>query len=192
MALIMGADHLLPDHGVSAARLLQEAVDGGYSSRGEMFHAAHLSELAREVFELDAVCEADWDVRRVACHILDGGLALVPYDVGPDHSPVCAGGSKSHWALLCGVACVSEEAAIMVWEADMREADMRETAEAQSVAFVAQQSKSRRLALWQGDDLHASNYNLHYAAERKAQGMMVGDSLGGIRGKIVFLFKASS
>lgn len=62
---------------------------------------------------------------------------LFSYDADRNHEPCCRKGHKAHWAAVCGALVCSQRCLV-----------------------VARQGKSRRLMLWDYDQLAASNNNL--------------------------------
>merc|ERR1719220_2546779 len=82
------------------------AIKKGFSARGEMFSAADMSELSREVLgggdllSISSLLDNDWMVKIFT----EGKQLLIPYDCAANHSSSLEGGRKAHWALVVGFA----------------------------------------------------------------------------------------
>eukprot|EP00928_Gymnodinium_smaydae_P097883 TRINITY_DN8974_c0_g1_i1.p1 TRINITY_DN8974_c0_g1~~TRINITY_DN8974_c0_g1_i1.p1 ORF type:complete len:206 (+),score=29.00 TRINITY_DN8974_c0_g1_i1:540-1157(+) len=132
------------------ASLLQAAIERNFSSDGEMFDIHHLAVIAAEVCGLNAIVVGSSTVKSdsgedfgeaVAGWILQGGVAIVPYDKeDANHMPCLKAGHSAHYALVCGVA---------------RDLD------APNLRLIAVHGMSRRPLVLTSNELEASNAQLH-------------------------------
>ncbi|KAJ3069337.1 hypothetical protein HDU98_007624 [Podochytrium sp. JEL0797] len=84
--------------------LLSLSIHLNMSSKGELFSADWIAQLARVQFGLTAmVIEWNGEYPVVEC-LQKGGLCLVAYDKEGNHEPGLKKGGKAHWALINGTA----------------------------------------------------------------------------------------
>ncbi|XP_074786858.1 actin maturation protease [Athene noctua] len=116
VALWMAASSLAPTHGVGLADLVAAARARGFTARGEMFSAADMAALARELFpcrvELLSGGFEGPNRPQILRHLIEGFPLLVPYDEDSNHEPCCRRGHKAHWAVLTGVVLGIRSAAL--------------------------------------------------------------------------------
>eukprot|EP00961_Rhodomonas_salina_P105193 1416825-Rhodomonas_salina.1 len=95
-----------PEHSsaCSVEALLDAAIGEGFSRYGEMFSAADLAALARKTCELDVEVLHTPSAQSMCCQIAQGKPLLIAYDADKNDQPSMLGGSRAHWALICGVA----------------------------------------------------------------------------------------
>ncbi|XP_019659843.1 UPF0692 protein C19orf54 homolog isoform X3 [Ailuropoda melanoleuca] len=107
VALWMAGTLLAPPSGVPLERLVQMAMERGYTAQGEMFSVADMGKLAREALG----CQAEQlcgglggpNRTRVLQHLVSGHPLLIPYDEDFNHEPCQRKGYKAHWAVSTGV-----------------------------------------------------------------------------------------
>lgn len=105
-ALVKDADANAPGvHFVHAPttdeRILDFAIDAGFSVAGEIFDADHLAVIAAH-FGYVATVHDDADLAGL-CAVLDAEHpALVCFDANEDGDPHLAGGADAHWAAVTG------------------------------------------------------------------------------------------
>ncbi|XP_054553161.1 actin maturation protease isoform X2 [Talpa occidentalis] len=107
VALCMAGPLLLPPNGVPLERIVQVALEQGYTAHGEMFSAANMGTLAQEVLGCHAelLCGGLGSPNRdrVLWHLVAGHPLLIPYDEDFNHEPCQRRGHKAHWAVCAGV-----------------------------------------------------------------------------------------
>ena len=96
--------------GGSEVSILQEALQAGYSSDGEIFDIHHLCDLAARCCALDAAVVSlastagAWE-ERLPSWLRAGGVGILPYDAeAGSHAPCERNGHNSHYLLLLGAA----------------------------------------------------------------------------------------
>ncbi|KAG8511377.1 UPF0692 protein C19orf54 [Galemys pyrenaicus] len=131
VALWMAGPLLLPPDGVPLERIVQVALERGYTAQGEMFSAADMGRLAQEVLGCHAelLCGGLGSPNRdrVLRHLVAGHPLLIPYpgtregvdgegrrpgsprnasyDEDFNHEPCQRRGHKAHWAVSAGGCC---------------------------------------------------------------------------------------
>ena len=176
------------------------AIKKGFSARGEMFSAADMSELSREVLgggellSISSLLDNDWLVKIFTA----GKQLLIPYDCAANHSPCLEGGRKAHWALVVGFAWQPVGFNFGGTPLDLAPG-WQKTSEAHDpskisgkVMLVARQSKSLVLGLWERGDLVESCINLKTFHPKKGEEDMKyvlpqGGVEAGLAGKMVLL-----
>ncbi|XP_075394155.1 actin maturation protease [Tenrec ecaudatus] len=107
VALWMAGTLLVPPSGVPLERLVQVALERGYTAQGEMFSVADMGRLAQEVLgchtELLRGGLGGPNRDRVLQHLVSGQPLLIPYDEDFNHAPCQRKGHKAHWAVSTGV-----------------------------------------------------------------------------------------
>merc|ERR1712004_734843 len=158
------------------------AIKRGFSAIGEMFSAADMSELSREVLgggellSISSLLDNNWMVKIFA----EGKQLLIPYDCAANHSPCLEAGRKAHWALVVGLG----------WQ---RMSEAPNPSEISGKAMlVARQSKSLVLGLWERGDLLESCINLKTFHPKKGEEdekyvLPQGGVEAGLAGKMVLL-----
>ncbi|KYO32270.1 hypothetical protein Y1Q_0015041 [Alligator mississippiensis] len=165
---------------VSLERIVQAALDRGYTAQGEMFSAADMAKLAAEVFP----CRAELltgglegaNRDRILCHLGAGCPVLVPYDEDSNHEPCRRRGYKAHWAVVSG--------ALLGLRPDAPSPPCREDEEipglfhprgpgplpagVEETYLLAKQGKSWRYQLWGYGQLQESNAQLTDFSPRRA------------------------
>ncbi|XP_040832226.1 UPF0692 protein C19orf54 homolog [Ochotona curzoniae] len=107
VALWMAGTLLSPPNGVPLEKLVQVAMERGYTAQGEMFSVANMGRLAREALG----CQAELlsgglggtNKELVLQHLVSGHPVLIPYDEDFNHEPCRRKGHKAHWAVSAGV-----------------------------------------------------------------------------------------
>ncbi|KAF6287617.1 hypothetical protein mRhiFer1_001759 [Rhinolophus ferrumequinum] len=105
----MAGTLLAPLSGIPLERLMQMAVERGYSAQGEMFSVTDMGRLAQEALgcQAELLCGGLGGPNRdrVLQHLVAGHPLLVPtsYDEDFNHEPCQKKGHKAHWAESCWV-----------------------------------------------------------------------------------------
>ncbi|XP_039366185.1 UPF0692 protein C19orf54 homolog isoform X2 [Mauremys reevesii] len=91
---------------VSLERIVQVALERGYTAQGEMFSAADMARLAEELFQcraelLSGGLEGE-NRGKILRHLTAGCPLLLPYDEDSNHEPCRRRGYKAHWAVVSG------------------------------------------------------------------------------------------
>ncbi|XP_042825360.1 UPF0692 protein C19orf54 homolog isoform X4 [Panthera tigris] len=106
VALWMAGTLLAPPSGIPLERLVQMAVDRGYTAQGEMFSVANMGKLAQEALgcQAELLCGGLGGPNRdrVLRHLVSGHPLLIPYDEDFNHEPCQRKGYKAHWAVSTG------------------------------------------------------------------------------------------
>lgn len=107
VALWMAGALLSTPGSVSLERLVQVAVERGYTAQGEMFSVADMAKLAQETLgcQAELLCGGLGGPNRdrVLQHLISGHPLLIPYDEDFNHEPCQKKGHKAHWAVSAGV-----------------------------------------------------------------------------------------
>ncbi|XP_045148742.1 UPF0692 protein C19orf54 homolog isoform X1 [Echinops telfairi] len=107
VALWMAGTLLAPPSGVPLERLMQVALERGYTAQGEMFSVADMGRLAQEVLgcHTELLCGGLGGPNRdrILQHLISGQPLLIPYDEDFNHAPCQRKGHKAHWAVSAGV-----------------------------------------------------------------------------------------
>ncbi|XP_017658902.1 UPF0692 protein C19orf54 homolog isoform X2 [Nannospalax galili] len=107
VALWMAGRLLLTSGSIPLERLVQVAMERGYTAQGEMFSAADMGRLAQETLgcqtELLGGGLGGPNRDRVLQHLITGYPLLIPYDEDFNHEPCQRKGHKAHWAVSAGV-----------------------------------------------------------------------------------------
>ncbi|XP_024906523.1 UPF0692 protein C19orf54 homolog isoform X2 [Pteropus alecto] len=107
VALWMAGTLLAPPSGTPLQRLVQIAMERGYTAQGEMFSVADMGRLAQEALgcQAELLCGGLGSPNRdrVLQHLVAGHPLLIPYDEDFNHEPCQRKGHKAHWAVSTGV-----------------------------------------------------------------------------------------
>ncbi|XP_029412457.1 UPF0692 protein C19orf54 homolog isoform X4 [Nannospalax galili] len=117
VALWMAGRLLLTSGSIPLERLVQVAMERGYTAQGEMFSAADMGRLAQETLgcqtELLGGGLGGPNRDRVLQHLITGYPLLIPYDEDFNHEPCQRKGHKAHWAGSCWVYKVCQALATL-------------------------------------------------------------------------------
>ncbi|XP_074872758.1 actin maturation protease isoform X2 [Carettochelys insculpta] len=167
---------------VSLERILQVALERGYTAQGEMFSAADMAQLAEEVFQCQAELllgglEGENRVR-ILRHLTTGWPLLLPYDEDFNHEPCRKRGHKAHWAVISGVVLGLQGGTLSPACQEDREIRglfrpgpaspppaLEHVAE---IYLLAKQGKSQRPHLWHYQQAQESNAQLTDFCPRRA------------------------
>nr|KAF6406223.1 hypothetical protein HJG59_001755 [Molossus molossus] len=115
----MAGTLLVPPSGIPLERLVQMAMERGYTVQGEMFSVADMGRLAEEALG----CRAELlhgglggpNREHVLQHLVTGHPLLIPtsYDEDFNHEPCQRKGHKAHWAGSCWVCRVCQPPAML-------------------------------------------------------------------------------
>uniref|UniRef100_A0A8D0BA34 Actin maturation protease n=1 Tax=Salvator merianae TaxID=96440 RepID=A0A8D0BA34_SALMN len=177
---------------VSLEKIVQVAVERGYTAQGEMFSAEVLSGgLEGQNHE------------RILQHLGTSCPVLIPYDEDSNHEPCLRRGYKAHWAVASGVLLGVEEEGFPVATCQEDE-EIPGLFHARPTLFalppdavaetflISKQGKSGRYQLWNYTQLQESNAQLtDFSPKRAADGKVYIVPAGGVReglcGKAVLL-----
>lgn len=208
VALSMATSSMPPF--VSADLIQREAVERGFSRRGEMFSCNNLCTLANSFLGGSACAQVEPINLLHDCHflreelVLSRSLLLVPYDTDFNQEPCLKKGHRAHWALIIGAILHDRHGAIeaIVSSAppeNLSHKDLIRSLEAGAeVKLVARQSKSTRLFLFDAEELADSCHNLvefgrDGGGEDESADYVIpaGGVREGLAGKMVVLRRAS-
>ncbi|XP_032246472.1 UPF0692 protein C19orf54 homolog isoform X1 [Phoca vitulina] len=200
VALWMAGTLLAPPSGIPLERLVQMAVERGYTAQGEMFSVADMGKLAWEALG----CQAEQlhgglggpNRARVLQHLVSGHPMLIPYDEDFNHEPCQRKGHKAHWAVstgvLLGVRAVpglgySEDPELPglfhpVPSMPRQPPALPEEGSPGAVYLLSKQGKSWHYQLWDYDQVRDSNLQLtDFSPSRAADGRAYVVPAGGVR-----------
>ncbi|CAM4700256.1 unnamed protein product [Caretta caretta] len=206
VALWMAGSLLSLSQDVSLERIMQVALERGYTAQGEMFSAADMAQLAEEVFQcqtelLSGGLEGE-NRGRILRHLTAGCPLLLPYDEDSNHEPCRRRGYKAHWAVVSGLllglrdgalspACQEDEQIPGLFRPGPAcpppaPEDVLET------YLLSKQGKSWRPQLWNYRQAHESNAQLmDFCPKRAGDGKVYVVPAGGVKaglcGKTVLL-----
>ncbi|XP_007443152.1 UPF0692 protein C19orf54 homolog [Python bivittatus] len=200
-----GAPLSLPS-GVPLERIVQVALQRGYTAQGEMFSAADMAKLAEEVFpcttQLLSGGLQGQNRERILQHLGAGFPVLIPYDEDYNHEPCLRNGYKAHWAIASGAllglksdfqlpACQEDEDIPGLFHASPTASAVPLEAVAETY-LLSKQGKSCRYQLWNYSQVQESNAQLTgFSPRRAADGKVYIVPAGGVReglcGKAVLL-----
>ncbi|XP_078236004.1 actin maturation protease isoform X2 [Pogona vitticeps] len=190
----------------SLERIVQVALERGYTAQGEMFSAADMATLAKEVFpcqtELLSGGLEGQNHRRILQHLWSGFPVLIPYDEDNNHEPCLRKGHKAHWAIASGALlglkrgvqlppCREDEEIPGLFHAGPAVSALSLDAVAETY-LLAKQGKSCRYQLWSYTQVQESNGQLtDFSPKRASDGKVYIVPAGGVReglcGKAVLL-----
>ncbi|XP_062818906.1 actin maturation protease [Anolis carolinensis] len=206
VALWMAGALLSLPRAVSFGRIVQVALERGYTAQGEMFSAADMAKLAGEVFPcqtelLSGKLEGE-NRERILRHLSAGFPVLIPYDEDFNHEPCFRGGHKAHWAIASGALlglkrgfqlppCQEDKEIPGLFHASPSASSFPLDAVAETY-LLSKQGKSCRYQLWSYTLLQESNAQLtDFSPKRAADGKVYIVPAGGVReglcGKAVLL-----
>ncbi|XP_045702623.1 UPF0692 protein C19orf54 homolog isoform X1 [Phyllostomus hastatus] len=200
VALWMAGTLLVPPSGIPLERLVQMAMERGYTAQGEMFSVADMGRLAEEALG----CEVELlrgglggpNRDRVLQHLVAGHPLLVPYDEDFNHEPCQRKGHKAHWAVsvgvLLGVQCVpssgyAEDAELPglfhpVPGMPCQPPPLPEEDSQGAVYLLAKQGKSWHYQLWDYNQVRDSNLQLtDFSPSRATDGQTYVVPAGGVQ-----------
>ncbi|XP_064345410.1 actin maturation protease isoform X3 [Camelus dromedarius] len=106
VALWMAGTLLAPHSDIPLERVVQVAMERGYTAQGEMFSVADMGRLAQEALgcQAEVLCGGLGGPNRdhVLQHLVAGHPLLIPYDEDFNHEPCQRKGHKAHWAVSTG------------------------------------------------------------------------------------------
>ncbi|XP_061452777.1 actin maturation protease isoform X1 [Rhineura floridana] len=211
VALWMAGALLSLPKAISLERIVQVALERGYTAQGEMFSAANMSRLAEEVLPcqtelLSGGLEGE-NYGRILQHLSAGFPVLIPYDEDSNHEPCLRNGYKAHWAIASGAllglegnfqlaTCQEDKEIPGLFHASPRVSTLPLHAVAETY-LLSKQGKSGRYQLWRYSQVQASNSQLtDFSPKRAADGKVYIVPAGGVReglcGKAVLLQPAGS
>eukprot|EP00090_Calanus_glacialis_P018156 TRINITY_DN28163_c0_g1_i1.p1 TRINITY_DN28163_c0_g1~~TRINITY_DN28163_c0_g1_i1.p1 ORF type:complete len:369 (-),score=160.32 TRINITY_DN28163_c0_g1_i1:109-1215(-) len=206
VALVVAAE-AMGEQGMSVDRVMDIAMEKGFTKRGEMFSVDNMAHMALELVTCDLKVEKAsklLDTVWLVDMLLKGSVILVPYDCGPDNRPVQARGHKAHWAVISGFLLPSKTIpphstplsacpGFHLLQPGTSKEDVHQVlhhTKQDAVMVVARQSKSVELGIWSRDKLVDSCRNLQEAAEKRLDGSYVlpdGGLREGLCGQVLVL-----
>ncbi|XP_043454796.1 UPF0692 protein C19orf54 homolog isoform X1 [Prionailurus bengalensis] len=200
VALWMAGTLLAPPSGIPLERLVQMAVDRGYTAQGEMFSVANMGKLAQEALgcQAELLCGGLGGPNRdrVLRHLVSGHPLLIPYDEDFNHEPCQRKGYKAHWAVSTGVLLGTQAVPGLGYSEDpelpglfhpvpstARQApSLPEEGSPGAVYLISKQGKSWHYQLWDYDRVRDSNLQLtDFSPSRAADGRAYVVPAGGVR-----------
>ncbi|KAM7057844.1 actin maturation protease isoform 1-T3 [Molossus nigricans] len=200
VALWMASTLLVPPSGIPLERLVQMAMERGYTVQGEMFSVADMGRLAEEALG----CRAELlhgglggpNREHVLQHLVTGHPLLIPYDEDFNHEPCQRKGHKAHWAVSTGVLLGVQGVPTPGYAEDPelpglfhpvpsiphQPPSLPEEGSLGAVYLLSKQGKSWHYQLWDYDQLRDSNLQLtDFSPSRAADGRAYVVPAGGVR-----------
>ncbi|XP_012888098.1 PREDICTED: UPF0692 protein C19orf54 homolog [Dipodomys ordii] len=200
VALWMAGTLLSPPSGISLERLVQVAMERGYTAQGEMFSVADMGRLAQETLG----CQAELiygglggpNRTRVLQHLITGQPMLIPYDEDFNHEPCLRKGHKAHWAVCAGILVGVQGTLSLSYLEDPEMPglfhpapgaashlpSLPEEGTPGTVFLLSKQGKSWHYQLWDYDQVRDSNLQLtDFSPARATDGRVYVVPTGGVR-----------
>ncbi|XP_073913190.1 actin maturation protease isoform X2 [Castor canadensis] len=200
VALWMAGTLLSPPGSVPLARLVQVAMERGYTAQGEMFSVADMGRLAQETLgcQVELLCGGlgSPNRARVLQHLVTGHPLLLPYDEDFNHEPCQRKGHKAHWAVSAGVLLGVHDIPCSGYLEDpelpglfhpvpgtpCQPPSLPEEDSPGTVFLLSKQGKSWHYQLWDYSQVHDSNLQLtDFSPSRATDGRMYVVPAGGVR-----------
>ncbi|KAM4825103.1 actin maturation protease isoform 1-T2 [Thomomys bottae] len=200
VALWMAGTLLSPPSGIPLERLVQVALERGYTAQGEMFSVANMGRLAQETLG----CQAELiygglggpNRVRVLQHLITGQPMLIPYDEDFNHEPCERKGHKAHWAVCAGILLGVQGTLSPGYVEDpeipglfhpgpgaaSQPPFLPEEGTPGTVFLLSKQGKSWHYQLWDYDQVRDSNLQLiDFSPARATDGRVYVVPTGGVR-----------
>ncbi|XP_012668384.1 UPF0692 protein C19orf54 homolog isoform X1 [Otolemur garnettii] len=200
VALWMAGTLLLPPNGIPLERLVQVALERGYTAQGEMFSVANMGRLAQEVLgcQTKLLCGGLGSPNRdlVLQHLVTGHPLLIPYDEDFNHEPCQKQGHKAHWAVSAGVLLGVQHIPSHGYTEDpelpglfypvpgtpCQPLSLPEEGSEGTVYLLSKQGKSWHYQLWDYNQVRDSNLQLtDFSPSRATNGQTYVVPAGGVR-----------
>ncbi|KAM9632552.1 actin maturation protease isoform 1-T1 [Trichechus inunguis] len=200
VALWMAGTLLAPPSGVPLERLVQVALERGYTAQGEMFSVADMGRLAQEALgcQVELLCGGLGGPNRdrVLQHLIAGHPLLIPYDEDFNHEPCQRKGHKAHWAVSTGVLLGVPGVPSLGYAEDPELAGLfhpvpstpcqppplPEEGSPGTIYLLSKQGKSWHYQLWDYDQVRESNLQLtEFSPSRAADGWSYVVPAGGLQ-----------
>lgn len=200
VALWMAGTLLVPPSGIPLERLVQMAMERGYTAQGEMFSVADMGRLAQEALgcQAELLCGGLGGPNRdhVLRHLVAGHPLLIPYDEDFNHEPCQRRGCKAHWAVSAGVLLGVQHVPGLSYAEDPelpglfhpapgmphQPPSLPEEGSPGAVYLLSKQGKSWHYQLWDYDQVRDSNLQLtDFSPTRAADGREYVVPAGGVR-----------
>ncbi|KAM5236856.1 actin maturation protease [Ctenodactylus gundi] len=200
VALWMAGTLLSPPSGIPLERLVQVAIERGYTAQGEMFSVADMGRLAQETLG----CQAELlsgglggpNRDLILQHLVTGHPLLVPYDEDFNHEPCLRKGHKAHWAVSVGLLLGVEGVPSRGYTEDpelpglfhpvpgmpCQLPPLPKEGSLGAVFLLSKQGKSWHYQLWDYDQVRDSNLQLtDFSPSRATDGRVYVVPTGGVR-----------
>ncbi|XP_046537813.1 UPF0692 protein C19orf54 homolog isoform X2 [Equus quagga] len=200
VALWMAGTLLVPPSGIPLERLVQMAMERGYTAQGEMFSVADMGRLAQEALgcQAELLCGGLGGPNRdhVLRHLVAGHPLLIPYDEDFNHEPCQRRGCKAHWAVSAGVLLGVQHVPGLSYAEDPdlpglfhpapgmphQPPSLPEEGSPGAVYLLSKQGKSWHYQLWDYDQVRDSNLQLtDFSPTRAADGREYVVPAGGVQ-----------
>ncbi|XP_028710881.1 UPF0692 protein C19orf54 homolog [Peromyscus leucopus] len=200
VALWMAGTLLSTPDSVSLQRLVQIAMERGYTVQGEMFSVADMAKLAQETLdcETELLCGGLGGPNRgpVLQHLITGHPLLIPYDEDFNHEPCQKKGHKAHWAVAAGVLIGVQSVPIPGYMEDSelpglfhpvpgvpnQPPSFPEESSPGAIFLLSKQGKSWHYQLWDYNQVRDSNLQLtDFSPARAADGRVYVVPAGGVQ-----------
>lgn len=185
---------------VSLERLVQVAMERGYTAQGEMFSVADMAKLAQETLD----CQTELlsgglggpNRDRVLQHLITGHPLLIPYDEDFNHEPCQKKGHKAHWAVSAGVLIGVQSVPIFGYTEDSelpglfhpvpgtpyQSPPLPEESSPGAIFLLSKQGKSWHYQLWDYNQVRDSNLQLtDFSPARATDGRVYVVPAGGVQ-----------
>ncbi|XP_023564012.1 UPF0692 protein C19orf54 homolog [Octodon degus] len=200
VALWMAGALLAPPSGVPLERLVQVAMDRGYTAQGEMFSVANMGRLAQETLgcQTELLHSGLGGPNRdlILQHLIAGHPLLVPYDEDFNHEPCKRKGHKAHWAVSAGVLLGVQAVPHLGYAEDLELPGLfhpvpstpcqlpllPKESSSGAIFLLCKQGKSWHYQLWDYDQVRDSNLQLtDFSPSRAADGRVYVVPPGGVQ-----------
>ncbi|XP_010983525.2 actin maturation protease isoform X2 [Camelus dromedarius] len=200
VALWMAGTLLAPHSDIPLERVVQVAMERGYTAQGEMFSVADMGRLAQEALgcQAEVLCGGLGGPNRdhVLQHLVAGHPLLIPYDEDFNHEPCQRKGHKAHWAVSTGVLLGVQAVPGLGYAEDPelpglfhpepgmphQPPSVPEEGSPGAVYLLSKQGKSWHYQLWDYDQVRDSNLQLtDFSPSRAADGREYVVPAGGLQ-----------
>lgn len=200
VALWMAGTLLAPPSGIPLEKLVQVAMERGYTAQGEMFSVADMGKLAQEALgcQVEHLCGGlgGPNRARVLQHLVSGHPLLIPYDEDFNHEPCQRKGHKAHWAVSAGVLLGVQAVPSPGYAEDPelpglfhlapstlhQPPSLPEDGSSGAVYLLSKQGKSWHYQLWDYDQVRDSNLQLtDFSPSRATDGRAYVVPAGGVQ-----------
>lgn len=157
--------------------IFERAKELKFTNKGEMFSASQMRDLAKDLLHCDAdlIIDMNKQQKEIFEYLLKGFPLIVPYDADCNHEPCCKKGHTAHWAVITGFCIVLNDnkyeslitckkdinlSHLYHWSSTSFPFDELDSLNKNEIFVFARQGKSKRVHIWNFDQLCQSNKNL--------------------------------